>query len=428
MSKATKTGEFIFEKQKKEPKLSSLYEEHLKLTDKSKLADFAGYLMPLWYSSISDEHNAVRNNAGLFDCTHMGTLQISGPASKNFINTISTNDINKIKPGSAQYSYLLDAAGNVLDDIIIYQLQTDNFLVVVNAANEDKIIKYLNELLKDNIVIDAEEPDKKLTAKPEIKNLKDPSNQQTRVDIALQGPASLEIISTLLQKEEDIEKIKELKPFKLTTVSIDSIDCIISTTGYTGAKTAFELFPSVNDAPRLWNKILEAGKPSGLKPCGLGARDSLRIEAGLPLYGHELDGDNKISPIEAGYGWAVKLDKPFFIGKQKMEDINECYEMKVARIELPGEKGTRPVRGNDPVTDSAGKSIGWILSAAKIRDKQIALAFIEKDFAKEGTPIGLHYLARSKSQIKKGKIQKAELQQSLKKELEGTIIKRIQKF
>jgi len=384
--------------------------------------------MPLWFSAISDEHKAVRGNAGLFDCTHMGVFEISGPQAKDFLNTVSTNNVEKISPGSAQYSYVLDAAGNVLDDVIIYQLKDEEYMVVVNAANESKIENYFDKLTAGAQIIDPERREERLEYKPEIKNLKLNTNSQTRVDIALQGPASLQILSEIIEDQQSIEKIKNLKSFKLTQLSIAGSDCIISRTGYTGAVTAFELFPSIADAPKTWRLLLEKGKPLGLLPCGLGARDSLRIEAGLPLYSHELAGAHNISPIEAGYGWAVKLQKDFFIGKAAMGKIKESHDMKVARIELPGVKGIRPVRGNDPVINSDGNCIGWVLSAAKIGEKQIALCFINKEYSQEDTALWLYYLARSKAQIKKGKVQNADLGQFLKADIDAKVISRFEKF
>ncbi|MCK4752819.1 MAG: glycine cleavage system aminomethyltransferase GcvT [Planctomycetes bacterium] len=405
------SGKFLFEPPDTAPVGSVLYTEHLKLIDQSRLAPFAGFLMPLWYSSISEEHSAVRNAAGLFDCTHMGVLEVAGPQAAEFLNTITTNDINKLNPGSAQYSYILDPAGNVLDDIIVYARQEDKFMVVVNAANEPKIKAYLDALQSEN--------------KPPIRDMRDTNTtSDCKVDIALQGPASIDILSTLTKDSE----IENLKPFKLIETTIDNIDCIISRTGYTGAKLGFELFVHPQQAPLLWSKLLQNGKPLGLLPCGLGARDSLRIEAGLPLYGHELAGEFNISPFEAGYSWAVKLEKPFFIGKAVMQQTAATYDMKVTRIELPGQKGIRPIRQNDGILNNSGQCIGWVLSSAKAGEKQFALAYIMKDTVKENDPVGLYYLARNQSQIDKGKKQSVQKQQTLQPDITGTIISRFEKF
>ncbi len=229
-------GTFVFESVKTEPIGSALYDEHLKLTSKSRIADFAGYLMPLWYSSISAEHKAVRRTAGLFDCTHMGVLEVAGSKTEGFLDTISTNRIIDLKVGAAKYSYILDAAGNVLDDIIIYRRGENKFMVVVNAANEPKIKVYLRAMLDGKATVDADNPDKKLEYMSGVRDMRDVnSDTDCRVDIAMQGPASADILCTLTEDSELKEQIKTLGSFKLIETEIAGIDCIISHTGYTGA-------------------------------------------------------------------------------------------------------------------------------------------------------------------------------------------------
>ena len=158
------------------------------------------------------------------------------------------------------------------------------------------------------------------------------------------------------------------------------------------------------------------------------ARDSLRIEAGLPLYGHELDGKFHISPFEAGYGWAVKLDKEFFIGKGPMQRVAETYQMEVARIELPGTRGVRPIRQDDALLNGKGQCVGWVLSAAKVDEKQVALAYIDREAVGEGTRLGVYYLARSQSQAEQGRLQAVEKGQKLDGDLAGTVVSRFAKF
>ncbi|MCK4914217.1 MAG: glycine cleavage system aminomethyltransferase GcvT [Planctomycetes bacterium] len=422
-------GEFIFELSKSEPKQSALYNEHLKLTDKSRMADFAGFMMPLWYSSISNEHKAVRCAAGLFDCTHMGVLEFAGKDAADFLNLIATNDVNTLTEGSAQYSYVIDAAGNILDDIIVYRRGKEKFMVVVNAGNEPKIKAYLAALQSGKAILDIDNPKRKLELNPAISDMKETEfGSDGRVDIALQGPASLDILLALTQDEKIKEQIKEVKPFKFTQAVIAGIDCIISRTGYTGAKISFELFVSPAKAAQLWELLLENGKSFGLEPCGLGARDSLRIEAGLPLYGHELSGDFDISPFEAGYGWAVKLQKEFFIGKNAMQQRAKDYDMQVARIKISAAAGVRPVRQNDAVLNENGKCVGWILSCAKAGENQLALAYVEKESTKENQPLGIYYLARSKRQMEDGKKQSVQKNEQLKKDIEAITVSRFEKF
>jgi len=428
LSSNTKTGEFLFEQKDVEAKGSALYNEHIKLTDKSHIAAFAGFLMPLWYTSIGAEHRAVREAAGLFDCSHMGVLEAAGPYAKEFLNIVFTNDVNKLSDGKAQYGYIIDAAGNVLDDIIIYRRAEDKYMVVVNAANEPKIKAYFLGLLNNEVVIDANEPNRRLKNKPVIRDMRDvKSTSDCRVDLALQGPAAMNIVLELIGDERVRGRIKGLKGFRFIETMVAGIDCIVSRTGYTGAAMGFELYVHPDKAPSLWSKLLEKGKSFGLVPCGLGARDSLRIEAGFPLYGHELAGPFNISPFQAGYSFAVKLDKEFFIGKAAMQKEAERYNTEVARIELPGAKGVRPVRGNDAVLDG-GECVGWVLSCAKVDDKQIALALVSRDVIKEGEIVGVYYLARNEGQVKKGRKQEMKKSENAEADITGITLSRFAKF
>ena len=427
MKTHTSEGAFVFEPLRSPPVGSVLYAEHLGLTDKSHFAEFAGYLMPLWYSSISAEHTTVRTAAGIFDCTHMGALEVSGTHAPAFLNLVATNNIEKIQPGAAQYSYISDAAGNILDDIIIYQRSQNNFMVVVNAANEPKIKAYLAALLTGRAILDADNQNRRLEYKPDIRDMRDTTTgPDCRVDIALHGPHSINILTKINSRLT--EPLQNLKSFHFIEAQLGDIDCIISRTGYTGAKTGFELFAHPDSAARLWRRLLKAGEKFGAIACGLGARDSLRIEAGLPLYGHELAGEFNISPFQAGYGWTVKLDKNFFIGKSAMQQAANSCDMNVARIELPGAKGIRPVRQNDGVVDTDGICVGWVLSSAKAGEKQIALVYADKNQSHEKKEVGIYYLARSESQKSKGKKQNVDRGEKLEADITGRVVRRFEKF
>ena len=425
------SGQFVFEPPAGEPAPSVLYDEHLKLTSKSRMSPFAGYVMPLWYSTIAAEHQAVRQAAGLFDCTHMGVLEFSGGGAVGVLNAATTNDVRKLAVGRAQYSYILDAAGNILDDIIVYRRAEQLYMVVVNAANEPKIKAYLKELLAGRVVIEVE-PQRTGFSPCEPCILRDMRDTATgpdcRVDIALQGPVSIDVLAKLSSDASIAEKLSGLKPFAFFEQKLSGIDCLICRTGYTGSKVGFELFVHPDQASRLWNLILEAGKPLGVLPCGLGARDSLRIEAGLPLYGHELDGKFGISPFEAGYGWAVKLDKAFFVGKAPMAKTAQTYEMQVARLEFSAAKGVRPIRPDDPVIDGCGVCVGWVLSSATAGEKQYVLAYISRNAATEGNALGVYYLARSPSQVQQGRAERMDNGQQAQADLMGTVVGRFEKF
>ena len=413
----------------KAPEQTALYAQNIGLTDKSHIVSFAGYLMPLWYSSIAGEHTAVRKAAGIFDCTHMGVLEISGVGAAEFIDQLTTNSITSLKAKHAQYSFILDASGGVLDDVIIYRKDRDKFFIVVNAVNNAKIKNWINALLENEVCIDPENAGRKVSNRPEVRDLRSGDcKDDCRVDIALQGPKSLDVFSVLTQDKGAHSQIINLRPFQFMETDIKGIGCLVSRTGYTGAKSGFELFVHPEKASQMWETILQAGRPLGLLPCGLGSRDSLRIEAGLPLYGHELAGKFGISPFEAGYGWAVKLEKEFFIGKTAMERISREYDMKVARIELPGTKGIRPVRQNDGVLDKHGRSIGWVLSCARIGEKQIALVYVDRESLEENDVVGLYYSARSRSQIQQGRKQSIDKGELLEPDLTGKVVVRFAKF
>ena len=432
MQGSTTSGAFVFESRAIEPGPSVLYEEHVKRTAKSHISAFAGYLMPLWYSSIAEEHRAVREKAGLFDCTHMGVLEVTEADAGAFLDLVTTNEVSSMKAGRARYGYILDAAGNVLDDIIVYRRGQSNFMVVVNAANEPKIKSYIRELIDGRAVVDTQ--DSAWAAKlPDLDvavwDMRDPNRpQDRRVDLALQGPASIETLARLTNDPSALKRIADLKSFALVEEQLSGIDCLICRTGYTGSTVGFELFVDPEEAPRLWNLILDVGELLGVVPCGLGARDSLRIEAGLPLYGHELDGKFNISPFEAGYGWAVKLDKEFFIGNAAMKRIAATYSMEVARIEWPGTKGIRPIRQDDAVLNARGVCVGWVLSSAKVEEKQYSLAYVDRNTTREGTKLGVYYLARSLAQVQQGRKERVEKGTRLEADLTGAVSARFPKF
>lgn len=362
-------------------------------------------------------------SAGLFDCTHMGVLSITGPDAEGFINTVSTNQVSNLVKGQAQYGYLLDAHGAILDDIIVYKRSGTDFLMVVNAGNTGKIKAWFKGLLADEFLIDLDQPDRTVAFKPMIAHL---GHTSGLVDIALQGPASMFLTSELF--DGDQAPLNALKPFRFIDASLAGISCMIARTGYTGASMGYEFLVPSNKASILWAMLLEKGKASGVVPCGLGARDSLRVEAGLPLYGHELAGEHNISPFEAGYGWAVKLDKDFFIGKAAMEKNQAQLTNQVVRIAVPGGKGVRPVREHDPILDAEGTCQGWILSSAAAGEQQIALAYVDQSLAEPQTQVGIYYLARSQSQIKKGRLEHVNKKDRCESDLQAHIISRFEKF
>lgn len=397
-------------------KKTALFDRHIALAGKSQIAPFAGWLMPLWYKSISAEHEAVRNRAGLFDCTHMAVLQISGEGALNFLNILTTNDVSVLKPGKAQYSYVLNETGDIIDDIIIYCITSDNFMVVANAANEQKVKDWIAKVMAQKNLIDGK-------WQFEVEDLKDSSLPGARVDVTLQGPASVQCLKDIFGVD-----VSSLKSLRFIQAKTKDLDIIVSATGYTGAKVGFELFVHPLKAPLVWDTILERGKNLGVVPCGLGARDSLRIEAGLPLYGHELDGEFNISPFQAGYGWAVKLQKENFIGKEAISRKAVDSDTEVARLKFDGGKGIRPVRQFDGILSNNGVCIGHVLSCCGVGDKQIVLALIGKKYNISNTPVGVYYLARNQSHIQQGRKEKVRVGDKLAADIVGKVVERFEKF
>lgn len=258
-----------------------------------KIVPFAGYLLPVQYQTgVIQEHLAVRKACGLFDVSHMGEITCIGPDALANLNRLLTNDFTGMYDGQARYSPMCYENGGVVDDLIVYRIRENHYFIVVNASNKDKDFAWMKEHESGDAV---------------FTDISDTVGQ-----IALQGPAAHRILCRLADEEEIPGKYYSCNPH----TSAAGIACIISKTGYTG-EDGYELYMAAADAPRMWEALMEAGREDGLIPCGLGARDTLRLEAAMPLYGHEMD--ETITPQETGLGFAVKMGKEDFIGKEAME-------------------------------------------------------------------------------------------------------------
>jgi aminomethyltransferase len=303
----------------------------------AQFIEFAGWEMPLSYSSLAEEHLAVRQAVGLFDVSHMGEFRVSGREALNFLQSVTTNDVSKLEVLGSQYSAVTNERGGTRDDILIYRLAEDDFIVVCNASNVEKIGSWFAEKNRYNA---------------KIENI-----TMTTTLFALQGPKA---ISTL-QRLTDFD-LTQIKRFKAAWVDVAGIKALVSRTGYTG-EDGVELFlfdEPISDprrAEKLWKAILEAGRDYGIKPCGLGARDTLRLEAGLCLYGNELT--EEISPLEARIDFAVKLDKGDFIGREALLEQKKTGLKKI-RIGLRMLEPGIPRQGYEILKD--GEKIGWVSS------------------------------------------------------------------
>ena len=371
-----------------DPKRSCLYDWHAANT--KTIVPFAGWLMPVWYSKISEEHQAVRETAGLFDVSHMGVFGVKGPDAERFLDLVSSFYVPLLKPGDASYSYLLGPDGIPLDDIFIYRLGEEDFMVVVNAANAEKDWDWLVAVKDRRVVIDSARPWVEVDATDlRLLDLKDPKNgREQRVDISLQGPASLDILMDCMVDEKMALALRQLGRNRLIKGPVAGVSAIVSRTGYTGEEMGYEIYIHPDDALQLWETILKQGAKHGIRPTGLGARDSTRTEAGFPLYGHELAGDHDLTPLEAGYPQFVRMHKPFFIGRDGLMARDAERTMTIVRFRML-DKGIPVVKPGSPVTDRTGRVVGHVTSCASIADgTQVGLALVLERFKEPCT--GLH--------------------------------------
>jgi glycine hydroxymethyltransferase len=346
--------------------------------------------MPVWYTSVSDEHQAVRRAAGLFDVGHMGVFEISGPHATAFLDTVFSNYVAWIEDGQSSYGYLLDPHGKAIDDGIVYRLRADLYLMVINAANEDKDWDWLNAVNERRVVIDRDRPWVQVEAQATLRNLKDPaSGERQKRDIALQGPASLATLQALTNDTALKAALARVRRTELIECDLAGIPLVIARTGYTGEEWGFEILVSPDDAARLWDGILAAGEALGVKPAGLAARDSTRTEAGLPLYGHELAGPFDISPVEAGFPGYVKYHKPFFIGRDALLAQEGSRTREVVRFRV-NQKGVRRPQTGDPVVNRRGQLIGQVTSCSiDVEGYLLGLAVVDRRAKEPGTSISV---------------------------------------
>lgn len=331
-----------------------LYDRHVALG--ARIVPFAGWEMPVQYSGVIDEVKTVRTEAGLFDVCHMGELHVSGPAALAWLNSVTTNDVARLRPGRAHYSLLLDQDAGILDDILVYCVDDQNYMVVVNASNTDKDREWLEGKLLPGVELED-------------------SSQVTSL-IAIQGPAAESVLQPLCSGP-----LGELRRFGFAVGEVAGIECVVSRTGYTG-EDGFELFTQ-GDVVTLWDALLAAGE-GRVKPCGLGARDVLRIEAGNVLYGHEIW--EETNPLSAGLMWTVKLDKGAFMGKEKLEE----YLQAGAALTVVGiTSSSRAVPRQGYPIHHEGQEVGFVTSGtfSPTLSKPIGMGYLPPELATPGTEI-----------------------------------------
>jgi len=363
--------------------LHGLHKQH-----KAKMAPFAGYEMPLWYDSVLSEHLAVRQRAGLFDVTHMGVFEAVGSGAEAFLDAVTTNDVRSLKVGRSHYTFLLDVDGLPLDDLLIYRLGREHFLLVVNASNNDKNWAWLNAVREGCALIDPALPGRRAggAERTTLRDLRaESSGADRRVDLALQGPHSLAILKALGGSQADLATLEALPWAGIARLTLGGFDLLVSRTGYTGERVAYEVFPHPERAAELFSKLVELGAV----PCGLAARDSLRTEAGLPLYGHELVGDLGLNPADCGMGGYVKLNKPFFVGKAAFVTRQAQRKAELVRFRYDA-KGARPGHPGDALLNAEGQQVGTVTSCSiDSEGYQLGLAYVQDGFRKKGTALTL---------------------------------------
>ena len=341
-----------------EGRKTPLYEEHLRCG--GKMVEFGGYILPVQYpTGVIKEHMAVRTACGLFDVSHMGEVLVQGPDALRNLNHLLTNEYGGMKDGKARYSPMCMESGGTVDDLIVYKVHDDDYFVVVNAANKDKDFAWMSEHCFGDC------------------NMTDVSASYGQ--IALQGPAAEKILLKLA-KEEDVPKGYYSALFDRM---VGGIKCMVSRTGYTG-EDGFEFYMAAEEAPALWRMLLEAGEPEGLIPCGLGARDTLRLEASMPLYGHELS--EEISPIAAALGNFVKTAKEEFIGKEALaRELAKEGGRKRVGLKVTG-KGI--IREHQEVMVGE-KQVGMTTSGTHCPylGYPVAMAMLDQEFTQIGTQV-----------------------------------------
>ena len=358
-------------------KKTCLYDSHVALG--AKMSPFAGFMMPIQYSSITEEHNAVRHAVGMFDVSHMGEIFVSGPDAEKFVNHIFTNEIRGFEPGKVLYGMMLHPDGGVVDDLLVYrEFEPDHFLLVVNAANIDKDYEWILSQ----------------TEGYDVKVVNDSDNWG---QIAVQGPGAEKVVTEVL----GLAEAAELTFYTYYEAQWNGHRMVVSRTGYTG-EDGFELYTTCEDIKEIWKKLLD----NGVVPCGLGCRDTLRFEAGLPLYGDELS--DTITPIEAGLGMFCKLDKEEFIGKDVVaKQKAEGTERKLVGVEL--EDKAIP-RATYPVETEDGTQVGVVTTGyhSISLEKSICFAMVQTAYSKLDTPLWI----RIRKKVFPGKVVKKRFYQT----------------
>ncbi|NLW50525.1 MAG: glycine cleavage system aminomethyltransferase GcvT [Candidatus Brocadiaceae bacterium] len=345
----------------------------------AKMVPFAGWEMPVQYpTGIFAEHRAVRTAAGLFDVSHMCALEVSGVHAQAFLDGLVASCVSRLDPGEAQYSCILSPDGLAIDDVFVYRLDRERFMIVANAANADRVKDWIHAVASGRCAIDEEMPARRLDGPVRFRDLRD-AGEDSLAGLALQGPASTATLTALADAPAGRRRIRNLSANQHAVVTLAGMPVRVARTGYTGEIQGFEVYLHPDRAVEFWQTCLEAGRAQGVVPAGLGARDSTRIEAGFPLFGHELEGDLGLSMTEAGYGFVPRFHVPFFIGRAAYMRRTDGPLRGILRLSGQGRK---TLRAGHVILDEGGRAVGQVTSFAYVHEDLtfIALACVEEEF------------------------------------------------
>jgi aminomethyltransferase len=324
----------------------------------AKMVDFGGWDMPVQYSSIIDEHHAVRQRVGLFDVSHMGEIEVRGPEALNLVNHVSTNNAAKLKTGQAQYSGLLYEHGGFVDDILVHKVDDDHFFLCVNASNQEKDYDHISTLNRHKANVEYA--------------------SERYAQIAVQGPRALVTLQPLTRTD-----LSAIKYYYFLDGEVAGVPARIARTGYTG-EDGFEVYTAPDEAEGVWDRLMDAGQEFDIRPCGLGARNTLRLEAKMALYGHEITAS--ITPLEADLAWIVKMDKPEFVGREALAQQQETgVKRKLVGFEMRG----RGIGRDGYEVQVDGAAAGWVTSGgpSPTLNKNIGLCYLPAALAEPGRTI-----------------------------------------
>ena len=345
-------------------KHTKFYNAHKNLD--AKIVEFAGFEMPIQYNSIIAEHKSVRNSVGVFDVSHMGEVFVKGKFALDFVQYITINDASKLFPSRVQYSAMCYEDGGIVDDLLVYRIAEDEFMLVINASNIDKDFAWMEQNNKFDV---------------ELNNLSDEYSL-----LAVQGPFSQKTLQKLTDAKLNLEY------YHFTNLNLAGIDMLVSRTGYTG-ELGYELYFRGDEktALKVWDKIFEAGKEFNIQPVGLAARDSLRLEMGFCLYGNDID--QTTNPLEAGLGWITKLTQPKFIGKEALLNAKE-NGLNRKLVAITSDEKIFPRQGYDISVNNNKVGVVTSGTVSPMLDKPIAMGYVEKDYSEIGSEI--NFLIRGK--------------------------------